>query len=71
MKGAPVTVVSTPQAREYSEVDITSHAFWSRPFDQRDETFARLRAGRGLSWHRPMSSLFDLQEPGFWALTRR
>ena len=66
-----MTLASTPQAREYSQVDITSHAFWSRPFDQRDETFARLRAGRGLSWHRPMSSLFDLQEPGFWALTRR
>ena len=42
-----MTVASTPQAREYSQVDITSHAFWSRPFDQRDETFARLRAGRG------------------------
>ena len=66
-----MTVASTPQTREYSSVDITSHAFWSRPFDQRDETFARLRAGEGLSWHRPMSSLFDLQEPGFWALTRR
>jgi Glyoxalase/Bleomycin resistance protein/Dioxygenase superfamily len=32
MKGAPVTVVSTPQARECSGVDITSHAFWSRPY---------------------------------------
>ena len=66
-----MTVASTPQVREYSPVDITSHAFWSQPFDRRDETFARLRADEGLSWHQPLSTLFDLEEPGFWALTRR
>ena len=66
-----MTVASTPQAREYSQVDITSHAFWSRPFDERDQTFAQLRAAEGLSWHPPLPTLFDLQEPGFWALTRR
>lgn len=71
MKGAAVTVASSSPAREYSPVDITSHDFWTRPFDQRDETFAGLRAGDGLSWHPPLSSLFDLEEPGFWALTRR
>ena len=58
-------------ARDYSPCDITSHAFWRQPFDARDETFARLRAGEGLSWHPPMPSLFQLQEDGFWALTRR
>jgi len=66
-----VTVVSSSPAREYSSVDITSHDFWSRPFAQRDEAFARLRQSDGLSWHPPLSSLFDLEEPGFWALTRR
>ena len=66
-----MTVASTPQVREYSPVDITSHAFWSQPFDRRDETFACLRADEGLSWHQPLSTLFDLEEPGFWALTRR
>ncbi len=59
------------QAREYSPVDITSHDFWSQSFAVRDETFARLRAGDGLSWHRAMPSLFPMEEPGFWALTRR
>ena len=59
------------QAREYSPVDITSHDFWSQPFAVRDQTLARLRAGDGLTWHHPMPSLFPMEEPGFWALTRR
>ncbi len=59
------------QAREFSRFDITSHDFWSRPFAARDEIFAQLRAGGGLTWHRPFDSLFDMEEPGFWALTRR
>lgn len=59
------------QVREYSRFDITSRDFWSRTFDGRDEIFAQLRAGAGLSWHRPFDSLFGMEEPGFWALTRR
>ena len=59
------------QAREYSPVDITSHDFWDEPFAVRDETFAQLRAADGLSWHRPWPSMFGVEEPGFWALTRR
>jgi cytochrome P450 len=57
--------------REHSAIDITTHDFWSRPFAQRDETFARLRAGDGLTWHAPLPSLFPMEEPGFWAVTRR
>jgi cytochrome P450 len=59
------------QAREYSRFDITSHDFWSRTFDGRDEIFAQLRASEGLTWHHPFESLFPMEEPGFWALTRR
>jgi cytochrome P450 len=59
------------QEREHSPVDITSHDFWSQPFGVRDQTFALLRAGEGLTWHRPFPSLFPMEEPGFWALTRR
>ncbi|WP_156744009.1 cytochrome P450 [Mycobacterium sp. 1164985.4] len=58
-------------AREHSAADITSEEFWGQPFDVRDETFARLRAADGLSWHPPLPSMFELEEPGFWALTRR
>ena len=66
-----MTVADTPRAREYSRFDITSHAFWSRQFAERDETFAALRGIDGLSWHPPMSTMFDIVEDGFWALTRR
>jgi cytochrome P450 len=59
------------QAREHSPIDITSHDFWSQPFAIRDETFAQLRAGEGLTWHRPFESMFPMDEPGYWALTRR
>jgi cytochrome P450 len=59
------------QAREYSPIDITSHDFWSQPFAVRDETFAQLRSGEGLTWHRPFPSMFPMEEPGYWALTRR
>jgi cytochrome P450 len=65
--------VTAPPApvREHSRFDITSRDFWSRPFDERDEVFAQLRAGDGLTWHRPFDSLFGMEEPGYWALTRR
>ncbi len=66
-----MTVASVAREHEYSPFDITSQAFWSQTFDERDQTFARLRAGDGLTWHRPLPSLFDVTEPGFWALTRR
>ena len=58
-------------AREFSAVDITSEDFWSRPFGERDASFARLRGAEGLSWHPPLPSMFPMEEPGFWALTRR
>lgn len=57
--------------REHSAINITSHDFWSRSFAERDETFARLRAGDGLTWHAPFPSLFPMEEPGYWAVTRR
>ncbi|WP_020102009.1 cytochrome P450 [Mycobacterium sp. 360MFTsu5.1] len=66
-----MSVVSEPQKRPYSPHDITSHAFWEQPFAQRDKTFAALRAADGLTWHRPLPSLFPMEEPGFWAVTRR
>jgi cytochrome P450 len=65
-----VTAASV-QARDFSPVDITSRDFWSQPFALRDQTFAKLRAADGLSWHAPWPSMFGVEEPGFWALTRR
>lgn len=66
-----MTTTNAAYTREYSSVDITSHSFWSKPFAERDETFAQLREAEGLTWHRPLPSLFPMQEDGFWALTRR
>ncbi len=57
--------------REYSSLDITSRRFWAQPFDVRDQTFAALRATEGLTWHEPFASIFPMEEPGYWALTRR
>ncbi|ORW00324.1 cytochrome P450 [Mycobacterium kyorinense] len=51
--------------------DISTRDFWSQPFAVRDATFAQLRAAEGLTWHPPLPSLFPVEEPGFWALTRR
>jgi len=51
------------QAREHSPIDITSHDFWSQPFAVHDETFAQLRSGEGLTWHRPFASMFPMEEP--------
>ncbi|MBW0018313.1 MAG: cytochrome P450 [Mycobacterium sp.] len=65
------TVDSALYEHEYNSLDITSHDFWSQPFAQRDNTFAHLRANEGISWHRPLSTLFPMEENGFWALTRR
>jgi cytochrome P450 len=59
------------QACEHSPIDITSHDFWSQPFAVRDETFAQLRRGEGHTWQRPFASMFPVEEPGYWALTRR
>ncbi len=53
--------------------DITSRRFWGgQTFDVREQTFAALRATEGgLTWHEPFPPLFPMEEPGFWALTRR
>jgi cytochrome P450 len=71
VKGNLSVTVTSSMERAHSTFDITSHRFWSQPFDERDRTFAELRAAGGLTWHEPLPSLFDLEEPGFWALTRR
>lgn len=53
--------------------DISAREFWAQPFEQRERTFARMRAEPTISFHRPYeSSLLPPGEdcPGFWSLTR-
>lgn len=64
-------MINAGETRAYSEFDISSRSFWARSFAERDDVFARLRATDGLTWHPALPSLFDTDEPGFWAVTRR
>jgi cytochrome P450 len=66
-----VTASTAHDTREYSQFDVSTRKFWAKSFTERDETFASLRAAAGLSWHPPLPTLFDCDEPGFWAVTRR
>ena len=56
-----------------TDVDISSVAFWSRPFAVRDRAFARLRTERPVSWHpaleTPGYGKRLHHEAGFWAVT--
>ncbi|WP_179476106.1 cytochrome P450 [Mycolicibacterium vinylchloridicum] len=62
------TEARTP--RPYHSLDLSDRAFWEQTFPTRDETFAELRAEAGLSWHRPVSTIFPSEETGYWAITR-
>jgi len=54
-----------------TDVDISSTDFWyGQSFNQRDKSFARLRAEAPVSWHRPMQVSYPTDERGFWAVTR-
>jgi len=60
----------SPQDRVFSDVDISSNAFWAKPFDERESSFAELRHRGGVSWHPAVEVSFPHAEPGFWAITR-
>ena len=57
-----------------TDKDISSSAFWSKPFAERDETFSWLRKNAPVSWHPPLEDQRvppELhKEAGFWAVTR-
>ena len=53
-----------------SALDISDPSFWDNSFRVRDDTFARLRAEQGLTWHTPMPGPFPHEETGYWAATR-
>ncbi len=55
---------------EYSPVDISSRAFWSQKPEDRDQSFAQLRADDPVSFHPSTDVAFEHSEKGFWAITR-
>jgi cytochrome P450 len=59
--------------RAYHDLDISSGAFWAQTFNEREQTFARLRHDsqrEGLTWQEPVETNFPHAETGFWAATR-
>lgn len=52
------------------DVDISSNAFWAKSFEERDESFARLRREAPVSWHPPTEFPFPHEETGFWAVVK-
>lgn len=55
------------------DLDISARSFWSKPFEERERTFAWLRENDPVSYHRPYESTLkppDESTPGFWALTK-
>jgi cytochrome P450 len=62
---------ATPRA--YDPIDLSSRAFWSTTAQDRERSFAELRAERPVSWHPPVEDalMTDPDDPGYWALTRR
>jgi cytochrome P450 len=66
-----------PHTRQHpvtTDKDISSLAFWTLPFDEREQTFGWLRQHAPVSWHLPMEvpgwppELHG--ESGFWAVVR-
>jgi cytochrome P450 len=55
-------------------VDISTAAFWAKPFAERDESFAWLRANAPVSYHPPLEHTGMMRdmtpESNFWAVTR-
>lgn len=59
--------------RTYDAIDLSSPEFWSTTAQERERSFAVLRAERPVSWHSPVRGTLmdDPDEPGYWAVTRR
>ena len=38
------------------DLDISARSFWAKPYEEREQTFAWLRANEPVSYHRPYES---------------
>ena len=55
------------------DLDISARSFWAKPYEERERTFAWLRANEPVAFHRPYESTLvppDENTPGFWSLTK-
>lgn len=70
---ASVSIPSPTERPATTDKDISSAAFWSQPFDERDKTFKWLRENAPVSWHPPLEGDFPVEvhfERGFWAVVK-
>jgi cytochrome P450 len=73
----PGDTPSSPRVPDRShapvDTDISARSFWAKPYEEREHTFAWLRANEPVSYHRPYESTLvppEPDSPGFWALTK-
>jgi cytochrome P450 len=56
----------------YSDLDISTKAFWAKTSEERDERFRQLRLTDPVSWQRPVEDAVtpDPNDPGYWAVVK-
>ncbi|ASR01239.1 cytochrome P450 [Gordonia sp. GONU] len=64
-----MTSTLSTSARPYDPLSISSLDFWAKSADEREQTFAQLRAARPVSWHRPLEgALMPPENDGVWVV---
>lgn len=57
-------------ARPYDELSISGLDFWAQTAEEREKTFALLRAQRPISWHAPLEgAIMPPENDGVWVVT--
>ncbi|MGW0036998.1 cytochrome P450 [Gordonia sp. NPDC003376] len=65
-----MTAAPIRPARPYDPHSISALDFWAGDADEREKTFAVLRAERPVSWHRPLDgALMPPENDGVWVVT--
>ncbi|TWG89683.1 cytochrome P450 [Nocardioides sp. J9] len=66
----PTTAATDASGRAYHAEDISEIAFWALTAEEREETFKKLRADGGITYHPPIAGGLMLPEnDGVWAVT--
>ena len=64
------STLSTTSTRPYDPLSISSLDFWAKTAEERETTFAQLRAERPVSWHRPLEgAIMPPENDGVWVVT--
>jgi cytochrome P450 len=57
---------------DYSDLDVSTKAFWAKTSEERDDRFRKLRLTDPVSWQRPVEDAVtpDPDDPGYWAVVK-